>query len=267
MRKIFFTVMFFLITLFSNCAEKKDINDTKNYLDSIGKKYSLNVLVNLRTIELSRATEISDEGLALLKELKNLERLIIESSKITDNGILFLKEIPNLKYLKLMNTPVGDSVANSLKDLQKLEHLDLINTNISEQGLGEIQKNLPNVTVLCNTCQTKKLDDAKAFLDSLKVNFSIDELKSVKKLYLSSKKIQEEKLFLLKELKNLKEIDLNYSSITDKAVEHLKELKNLNLISLEKTNMTEKGYKELQKELSNTRIIWKEKEKEEQPKN
>ena len=192
--KIWIIFLLFVVS----CSDKKDISDTKNYLDSIGKKYSLNILVNLRTLELSRATEISDEGLALLKEMKNLERLIIESSKVTDAGILFLKDIPNLKYLKLMNTPVGDSVVNSLKELKKLESLDLINTNVSEKGLEDLQNLLSNVAVICNTCQGKKLEELKAFLDSMKVNFSVDELKQVKKLFLSSKKIQEDKIPLLK---------------------------------------------------------------------
>ncbi|MBE7412477.1 MAG: hypothetical protein L6Q54_07800 [Leptospiraceae bacterium] len=252
----------FILVLIFGCSEKKDINDTKHYLDSIGKRYSLNILINLKTIEFSKATEISDKGLTLLKELANLERLIIESSKITDIGISSLKDVPNLKYLKIMNSPIGDSIANSLKDLQKLQNLDLINTSVTEKGLEEIQKSLPSVTILCNTCKAKTLDETKVFLDSLKVNFSIDELKNVKKLYLSSKKIQEEKLILLKELKNLKEIDLNYSSVTDKAVEYLKELKGLSFLSLENTNMTDKGYKELQKELASTRILWKEKDKD-----
>jgi Leucine-rich repeat (LRR) protein len=62
---------------------------------------------NIIWLDLSE-TAVTDQGVAALKNFKNLTRLSLDQTAITDAGLTQLRTLPQLKYLNLYGTKVSD---------------------------------------------------------------------------------------------------------------------------------------------------------------
>ncbi len=102
------------------------------------------------------------------------------------------------------------------------------------------------------------LRKTQKWLKGLGKNYSIDELKKIKKIYLVGTAVTDADLVHLKPLKNLKALELIYTRITDDALHHLKTLKNLANLNLKRTRVTIKGVKELKKHFKICEIFFDE---------
>ena len=91
--------------------------------------------------------QITDAGLANLKELKGLTTLILRSTNITDAGLANLKELKGLTTLILGGMQITDAGLANLKELKGLTTLDLYYTNITDAGLKEIRSALPKCKI------------------------------------------------------------------------------------------------------------------------
>ena len=80
-------------------------------------------------------------GFERIRNLSELERLELPSTKITDAILVKLKAFPNLRKLDLLDTNVTDNGVADLVGLDRLEDLDLRETNVTDQCLA-ILKNL-----------------------------------------------------------------------------------------------------------------------------
>ena len=74
------------------------------------------------SVDFSR-TEVTDNGLEILKGLTSLQSLALNDTKITDEGLKHLEGLSNLRFLQL-------------------------NTNITEEGALELQEAFPSCTFL-----------------------------------------------------------------------------------------------------------------------
>ena len=129
-------------------------------------------LTKLQDLNLS-STKVTDAGLVHLKALTNLQDLNLSFTKVTDAGLVHLAGM-NLKsltppkeamtdlglkyYLAAVERPstlslgkwkITDAGLVHLKGLTKLQELDLHNTKITNAGIADLQKALPN-------CQIRK---------------------------------------------------------------------------------------------------------------
>ena len=135
-------------------------------------------LTNLQTLNL-RSTQVTDAGLVHLKGLTNLRELDLNRTKVTDAGLVHLKGM-NLKRLiipdqaqtdtglkhylaaikpptelhlnkhrmrPLLNWSITDSGLVHLKGLTNLKSLSLYKTQITDAGIAELQKALPNCKI------------------------------------------------------------------------------------------------------------------------
>ena len=99
----------------------------------------LKQLENLQSLDLD-STQISDAGLAELKTLKNLQTLVIGyNEKMTGTGLAELKDLKNLQHLDLIHSSITDEGAKFLVELQSLKTIDLRGTQITDAGLKELQ--------------------------------------------------------------------------------------------------------------------------------
>ena len=105
-------------------------------------------LTNLTKLTLGN-TPITDAGLVHLKGLTNLQTLSLYGTQITDAGLVHLEGLTNLQKLFLDGTHVTDAGLEHLKGLTKLERLYLYlnRTQITDAGVAELKKSLPNCEI------------------------------------------------------------------------------------------------------------------------
>lgn len=96
---------------------------------------------NFRVLNLSRS-EVTDEGLAHVGEMKNLERIDLSNTDVTDSGMAYLSGLPRLKYLNLHGTQVSDAGLVHVERISSLRKVFLWQTAVSDEGIARLQQNL-----------------------------------------------------------------------------------------------------------------------------
>jgi hypothetical protein len=94
-----------------------------------------------------RGQPVTDAQLVHLKPLMELTRLHLEKTKITDKGLENLKGLVKLEYLNLYGTDVSDAGLANLEGMKKLKHLYVWQTKVSEAGAAKLKKTIPGLDV------------------------------------------------------------------------------------------------------------------------
>jgi hypothetical protein len=84
-------------------------------------------------------TEIADEGLARLNELRDVQILILDGTKVTDAGLAQLNGMTGLRSLSLANTKVTDAGLARLTGMTSVKALVLDNTGVTDVGLTHLK--------------------------------------------------------------------------------------------------------------------------------
>ncbi len=90
---------------------------------------------SVRTVYLHEKT--TDEHLAHLKSLPNVESLIVGSSKVTDSGVAHLKDLRGLKELSLESDKVTDAGIAHIASLEELRYLQL-GCSFTDKGIEQL---------------------------------------------------------------------------------------------------------------------------------
>jgi len=90
-------------------------------------------------------TNITDKGLAQISGLTTLTELHLEKTKITDAGLKSLGRLSELSYLNLYGTGITDAGLVNLKGLAKLKHLYLWQTKVTPAGVNDLRKAIPGL--------------------------------------------------------------------------------------------------------------------------
>ena len=93
-------------------------------------------------------SQVSDQGLAVLKDFPNLKKLILEGSpKITSQGIQNISMIPSLELLNLIRLKLDDSVADILATMGSLQQVFLYQTGLSSEAIQKLKDSRPRMFV------------------------------------------------------------------------------------------------------------------------
>jgi hypothetical protein len=93
-------------------------------------------------------SQVSDQGLAVLKDFPNLKKLILEGSeKITSQGIQNISMIPSLELLNLIRLKLDDSVADILATMGSLQQVFLYQTGLSSEAIQKLKDTRPRMFV------------------------------------------------------------------------------------------------------------------------
>lgn len=85
-------------------------------------------------------TNVTDEHLKLLVDLKSLTTVELGDTKCTDSGIAHLAAILSLTRIGLWDTEISDAGLETLTKLPNLTSLDLSRTSVTDEGLASIAK-------------------------------------------------------------------------------------------------------------------------------
>ena len=122
-------------------------------IDDTGLSH-LKALTSLKTLQLYRCI-VTDAGLEHLGGLTNLQSLHFGSAQITDDGLKHLKKLTALRDLSLDappghyggGNPITDAGIEHIKGLTKLEILNIRHTQVTNAGVRQILKELPQLKV------------------------------------------------------------------------------------------------------------------------
>jgi len=92
---------------------------------------------------------ISDEGMAHLEGLTNIERLTIGGPNLTDDGLRYFANMKKLDLLNIIGGKFTDKGLRHLEGLKSLRNLSIDAENdFSPAALQRLRKNLPNMATL-----------------------------------------------------------------------------------------------------------------------
>lgn len=100
---------------------------------------ALKELPDLQKLVLGKCT-VSDKSAAVIATIRPLQLLYLGEAKLTDAGLTGFKTLKNLKVLDLYNTRVTDKGLTYLTSLAKLEELNLSGTKVSDGGIESLKE-------------------------------------------------------------------------------------------------------------------------------
>ncbi len=94
-------------------------------------------------------TNLNDLGLKYVCANENIDNLDLQATQITDEGLQYLGQLKNLKHLRLKeNDQLTNACIPYLNQLQNLENLQIHETSINQEGLKLLTiKNLKNLLI------------------------------------------------------------------------------------------------------------------------
>jgi cell division protein ZapA (FtsZ GTPase activity inhibitor) len=169
------------------------------------------------------ATDVTDEGLKEIAQIKGLHYLNLCETNITDRGIEALRPLKELNDLHLAATNITDRSMNELVNYhQPLWKLILVNTNITDAGLKTIS-NLENLEFLA-------LDGTSVSAVGLK---ALGRNKKLRTLGLLNCEITDDDVACIVSVcPALELLDLSRTRITERSLAHICRLKSLRTLVL-----------------------------------
>jgi len=189
---------------------------------------NLRGLTHIQTLNLHR-TQTNAQGLAHVRDLKNLRELNLQFCKPTEDGFAMLKGLTNLRILNLSATEITNGALVHLKELKQLADLDLgFAKDVDDSGLIHL-RGLTNL-------QAIGLGDT-----SVRDLPHINELKGLRYVGLKSTSVSAKGVQQLKDLPELIQLLITSAPLTDKDLMQFSEAKNLRVLYVEDTRVTAAG--------------------------
>lgn len=150
-------------------------------------------------------TSITDETLQHVCRVENLPHATLTRTKITDRGVSLLAELKDLRNLEINDNPqIGDGACSAIARLTRLRFLDLSGTSITDAGLAPLAA-LVNLRDLC-------LNDCKRITAAGLQH--LQQLPSLQQLPLRRTTISDEAVAVLSQFRNLRLLDLRDTQVS-----------------------------------------------------
>lgn len=96
---------------------------------------------------LARLSTLNDDSMAGLRQLREIETLVVADSNVTDERIAALASLRNLERLQIDGEPLTDACIPSLQRLAHLRYLRIRNASFSDDAIAKLAA-LPNLVSL-----------------------------------------------------------------------------------------------------------------------
>jgi hypothetical protein len=150
-------------------------------------------------------TPLTDDGLAALAKLSDLELVSISGNHITDAGLAHLGRLSRLRAL-ILHAAITDAGLPYLADLPDLEQLDLSQSRVTDEGLTQL-RSLPRLTTLI----------------------------------LNGTRVTNQGVARIAEIKTITHLYLGMTELDDSAVEWLATMEQLSVLAIQDTRITSQG--------------------------
>jgi Leucine-rich repeat (LRR) protein len=90
---------------------------------------------------------IKGPGLAHIRDMPRIERLLLTRSGIDDEGLAHLRDATHIRALSVSETAITDASVETLTTLTGLVELDVTDTGITEEGLERLRAALPDAKI------------------------------------------------------------------------------------------------------------------------
>jgi Leucine-rich repeat (LRR) protein len=175
--------------------------------------------------------QATNDDLAIIKKLPSVSTLTLRRCRITDAGQVHLKDLADLQYLILADMPITDAGLVHLEGLPKLQELTVACPKVSGPGLKGLTK-LKELGLENSAVTDADLAHLKG-------------LTRLECLNLGKTAITDAGLVHLKPLINLDRLFLDSTQVTDAGLEHLHGLTGLRNLRIPGTKVTDKGVRAL----------------------
>lgn len=210
----------------------------------------LKAFPHLKFLWLSGNTTFTDQGLAIIASLPELENVQIQSDNLTNDGIRHFRNSAKLVRLHLSGKNIDDGALIHLTKLDKLEALHLMHTNVTDGAMDRISK-LPALSEL-SVVGTRVTDAGLANLSqmpltSLSLNGpqitdagmqSVAKIVTLRHLQVGSKNVTNAGLTALRNLRQMQNLQLWGTNVTDDGLKHLTDWKELQTLDFSDTPVT-----------------------------
>ncbi len=112
-------------------------------------------------------SDVTDDGLAAVANMPNLEKLYLQKTSITDDGLIHVANLSRLRYLNLYGTQVTDDALEHLVDLPRLKSLFVWETQISKSAANAFQERKLEATGV--KAWQEEIDALKAKISAAKI--------------------------------------------------------------------------------------------------
>lgn len=141
--------LFFTLPVASQQPRNQAYLDVAQLIETFGGSISVSkdsAGNNNYAIDLHR-TDVSNEDLAVLASLENIQSLDLRLMRIGDKGVAQLAGLRNLVFLNLFRTDLGNEGLAYLEQMKQLETLLIGGTRVTDPGLSGLN-NLPSLKTI-----------------------------------------------------------------------------------------------------------------------
>jgi len=205
----------------------------------------LKQLRNVRELNLFFAELITDEGLAVLKDWPQIERLNLRGTKVTDNTLAILAGKDTIIALDIGYAEVTDSGLQHLPRLKGLRELAFGGNKMTDVGM-QVLRSLPGLTKL-DVAGRQRTDSGlwSVAVTDLALE-PVATLAELRELNLAGTQVTARGLETLAALKKLEKLNLyGAKRIGDDAMPRLAAMPALRWVDLGDTGVTIRGFDEL----------------------
>ena len=167
---------------------------------------------------------ITDDELARLVDVPNLEELVVRERQITDASLVPISKLTGLKSLRLERTSITDAGLAQLVGLTNLESLWVSSPHVTDAGLEHISK--------LKKLKSLMIDETDITPDGIK---HLAQLKRLNGLRLDGQAITDDHLVNVATIESLTDLLLFHTAVTNQGLSHLTPLYGLRRINLSGT--------------------------------
>jgi Leucine-rich repeat (LRR) protein len=215
---------------------------------------------NLRVLNLSTTTGVTDGELGGLAALKWLTDLRIDDTEVSDMSSAVFSNFPRLAAIDLSGTNIGNrTVAMICEHSRKLRTMDLSLTKFTDEGLASLVK-LDRLLHLdinrclvddtsCKILRTLHLDHLSLIGCPITDTGARDlcRMRSLTSLDISETSVERISRVPLNGLPKLKQLDVCGLPVDDTDIDYLAHLPSLRFVDIDRTKITSAGVARLEK--------------------